>query len=137
MICPNCGNQNADGTTFCTNCGSNLNAAPNYYQQPAQNNYQQPTQAPMSVENPAAGKALALGIIALCLCWLPIASIILGIFALKAGKEAIAYSNQGYNKRPMGIIAKVFGIVSIVLCSIYTVYWIVILVAGGAVLAYA
>ncbi len=162
MICPNCGNQIADGTAFCTNCGTQLNnAAPeqpaqnyqqpvqNYqqpaqsYQQPAQNyqqpvqnyqqpiqNYQQPVQPTlMNAENPTAGKALALGIVSLCLCWLPVASIILGIFAIKAGNETLAYSNQGYNKRPMGIIAKIFGIVSIIVCSIMTIYWLIFIIA--------
>ena len=116
MICPNCGNQIADGTAFCTNCGTQLNnAAPeqpaqNYqqpvqnYQQPAQNyqqpvqNYQQPVQPTlMNAENPTAGKALALGIVSLCLCWLPVASIILGIFAIKAGNEPSKVSSINFS----------------------------------------
>ena len=41
MFCTNCGNQFQDGTAFCPNCGTPVNAAP---QQPAQPVYQQPVQ---------------------------------------------------------------------------------------------
>lgn len=33
MICPNCGNQNADGQAFCQYCGAQLGAAQMQYQQ--------------------------------------------------------------------------------------------------------
>ncbi len=101
------------------------------YQQPQQNYYQQPAQQQPNygMENPSASKALVFGILSLCLCWLPVASIVLGIFAVKFGNETLRYSLQGYNKRPMGIIAKVFGIVSIVLCAIFTIYWTIFCIA--------
>ncbi|MGN0456405.1 MAG: zinc-ribbon domain-containing protein [Acutalibacteraceae bacterium] len=35
MNCPKCGNQLENGSTFCTKCGTQLNAAPQYTQQTA------------------------------------------------------------------------------------------------------
>ncbi len=127
MKCPNCGYYNADGTQFCGSCGTKLQQAvqqPMQYQQPVQNFQQQ------NVSNPTATKTLILGIVAACLCWFPIASIILGIFAIKSSSSTLAYANQGYGKKAMGIVGKVLGIVSIVLCGIFTIEWIVLIIAA-------
>lgn len=125
MQCPNCGYYNADGTQFCASCGTKLQQP--MQQQPMQ--YRQPTQQ-QSVVNPTATKTLVIGIISACLCWLPIASIILGIFAIKSSSFTLAYANQGCGKRAIGIVGKVLGIVSIVLCSVFTTEWIVLIISA-------
>lgn len=96
------------------------------YQQPNQNYYQQPVQGiPLNAENPSATKALVFGIIAICLCWFPIASIILGAFAIKFGNQTVKNANQGFNKRSYGTASKILGIISIIICSLLTLYWII------------
>lgn len=73
------------------------------------------------------------GIIAICLCWFPIASIILGAFAVKFGNQTIQNANQGYNKRSYGTASKILGIISIILCALMTIYWIVVAIIAAAV----
>ena len=158
MICPKCGKETSNNSTFCTNCGTKLKdsvpqheqaQSTSYYQQPTQNNYkqpypnyQQPTQnyygqpvqgTPLNAENPSATKALVFGIIAICLCWFPIASIILGAFAVKFGNQTVQNANQGYDKRSYGTASKILGIISIILCALMTIYWIVVAIIAAAV----
>ena len=78
MFCTKCGAQNADGTQFCTSCGTPLNAQ----QSQAQPVYQQPVQPvyPVAVAQPGKGMAVAsliLGIISFFL--FPVVTGTLGI----------------------------------------------------------
>ncbi len=49
MFCTNCGNQIADGSTFCPNCGTSLSAPA---QQPQQPDYQQPAYQQPAYQQP-------------------------------------------------------------------------------------
>lgn len=51
MNCPKCGNQLENGATFCTNCGTQLNAAPQYTQQTANQQTNSPFQNPNGYQN--------------------------------------------------------------------------------------
>lgn len=44
MFCPNCGNQVAEGQSFCANCGTKMQAPAQPVQQPVQPTYEQPVQ---------------------------------------------------------------------------------------------
>lgn len=97
-----------------------------YVQNNANQSYQQPINPTvMGAENPLATQALVFSIISAALGeigWftsfvgiiLGAGALVMGILGLKKANAALALANQGYNKRPMCIIAKVLSIVGIV-----------------------
>lgn len=110
MFCSNCGTNNADGATFCANCGASLGATP----------VQSYNAAPANAEQPAKG--------------LSIASLVLGIisliaFAIIAGTLAIVFScvaKKKGNTSKMTTAGLVLGIVGISL-------WLLMLIFAGSV----
>ncbi|MCQ4022969.1 MULTISPECIES: zinc-ribbon domain-containing protein [unclassified Ruminococcus] len=59
MTCPKCGNQLADGSTFCTNCGTQLGAASPFAQQQVNQQANAPYQNQYQNQNGYAGYAPA------------------------------------------------------------------------------
>lgn len=92
MFCQNCGRQNPDGTSFCSNCGSALNGAPVAPVAPVT------PVVPRPAEVPGKGLGIAsmvVGIISLvmfCTGWFAIICAIVGTalggVALKKAKDA-------------------------------------------------
>lgn len=69
MFCPNCGTNNAEGATFCVNCGAPTNATPaqpvNYQSAPVQPAYGYQPQPAKDAGKGFAIASLVLGIISL------------------------------------------------------------------------
>ena len=79
MFCNKCGSQQPDNTTFCTNCGNPMGAAPAYGpQQPYQGGYVQQ-------EEPSAGKVVVWQVILAVL--IPLAGWIMGAVQLFGGSN--------------------------------------------------
>lgn len=123
MFCPNCGANIPDGTAFCPNCGGATNQAapqgqPMMYQQPA----------PV-VGVPGAGAALAFGITALAVAWIPyidILSIVFGILAIVKANQAnrIAHTGKATTGKILGIIGLVCGAIMFFV-YLYVLIWAV------------
>lgn len=101
MFCGKCGSPIRDGNTFCSNCGAPIDgpvtpandSVPQYSSQPIAPQYfsqpiNQPVQtvpvymatqsAPPVKTNGWAIAGMVLGILAICLCWIPYVGLILG-----------------------------------------------------------
>lgn len=124
MFCQKCGNNVADGSTFCPVCGNAMpSPQPAQQVQPAQpTTYYQQAQ-PTTTSSP--GKILAMGIVSLALSTAPlagIASIILG--ALLFGKVDRYYSEGGL---PSGQVkaGRGLGKAGLIVGIVFTVIWII------------
>ena len=137
MYCSNCGAQNPDGATFCTNCGSSLSPQSASVQASAV------SATPISVETETMRKkattAMILGIIACVVAWYPvisIAAIILGAMAISKAKQVKAYYETIAQQRPGTALAgKITGIVGlvggIIMTVVYLAYFAVIVLVAS------
>ena len=135
MICNNCGANIGDGQSFCENCGSPVQQAPQQVQQPA---YQQPVaqqpQQPVQQyqqqlqPNGAASaeslamKAMIFGIVTMgcvvVLAWIPyikglaaIAGVVFAILALSFTSKARALGSRNIKDK----LGKIFGVIGLIL----------------------
>ena len=140
LFCSKCGAQNADGVSFCTNCGAALTPVqPQQPQQPQQTvYYAQPQPQPVYYAQPMApakkevskGRKIAsliLGIFAflfalaaLGLCWIPWVSLGLAFSGLITGIVACALSKRGLAIAAI-VISSITIVVAIVILIIYLV----------------
>jgi hypothetical protein len=84
---------------------------------------------PQTGEDPISKSALIKGIVACCIAWLPVGSIIaiiLGIQAkkrAKLGKEAIEASGGTLRGKGAYMAGNICGLVAIIMGAIATAYW--------------
>lgn len=109
MICPNCGSNNPDGTTFCANCGSSMNAAPNNGAVPPQAPQQFPGGSPIEQRN-----------IALCIILSIVTCGIYGLYWIYKLTEDVNKLKGDPNATSGGIVI----LLGIVTCGIYMWYWL-------------
>lgn len=144
-FCPNCGNQNAEGTAFCSNCGTALNAQPApvaeqpAWEQPAP--VAQPAEPAAPATLPTGAKimsiiSMACGIAGLVFSFCYGSGIVLSIAALvlsiMANKQAPMFTNN-----TMAKVGKITGIIGIVLAVIAFFVCIIIAAIGGAASSYS
>ena len=121
MICPNCGSNNPDGTTFCANCGSSMNAAPNNdsSMNAAPNNGTTPP--PAFGGNPfPGGGPIEQRNIALCIILSIVTCGIYGLYWIYKLTEDVNKLKGDPNATSGGIVI----LLSIVTCGIYMWYWL-------------
>ena len=109
MICPNCGSNNPDGTTFCANCGSSMNAAPNNGAVPPQAPQQFPGGGPIEQRN-----------IALCIILSIVTCGIYGLYWIYKLTEDVNKLTGDPNATSGGMVI----LLSIITCNIYMWYWL-------------
>ena len=157
MFCPNCGNQIPEGSAFCGNCGTKVEApaAPQPAPQPAYEAPQQPAyqavQEPVYVApqqsvqvapvvnnandpelNSLATNTMVFGILgaALGLC-IGVPGIIFSVLTKKKVNEFVGRAGSLYGKAKVGsILAKVGLPVSIACTAIYTICFFAGLLSG-------
>ena len=147
-FCSKCGAQNADGASFCTNCGAPMNVAqpqPQPQPQPQQTYYAQPQPQPVYNAQPVAPKkevskgkkiaslilcihSLIYALAALGLCWMPGYSIGLAFIGLITGIIGCALYKRG-----LGVAGIVISAISIVVAIVILIVYAVI-GAGSAFL---
>ncbi len=147
-FCSKCGAQNADGASFCTNCGAPMNVAqpqPQPQPQPQQTYYAQPQPQPVYNAQPVAPKkevskgkkiaslilcihSLIYALAALGLCWMPGYSIALAFIGLITGIIGCALYKRG-----LGVAGIVISAISIVVAVVILIVYAVI-GAGSAFL---
>lgn len=121
MVCPNCGAQISDGTTFCNMCGGKIQssvgtggATANTYGGYNMNGYvpQAKGSAGMSIAS------MVLGICSIVFCCIPILGLILGIVGVVLGAIAKKNNLAGEKMMMAGIICSIIG------SSLSLIYWI-------------
>lgn len=146
MICPNCGREINDGSTFCPSCGAKMPEQPMYSASPVPPQPQPPMGQPVyysgnmntNVNKPdnTGLVAMILGIVA-CACslvslavvwWLCILGLICGItgviFGVKAGKQPnIPYAKPGKILSIVGICVSGAVCVFIVLMMFWVMFF--------------
>lgn len=126
MYCRSCGSFIPEGQPNCPNCGTPCSQSA--FQQPVvqpiqqayeQSAYRQPVEnnTPPVRRNGFAVAGLILGIVALCLCWVPILDIILGFIGL-------AFSIFGILKKNLG--GKIISFVGLGLSVVAVIFSLVI-----------
>ena len=148
-FCSKCGAQNADGASFCTNCGAPMNVAQSQPQpQPQQTYYAQPQPQPIYNAQPVAPKkevskgkkiaslilcihSLLYALAALGTCWIP------GVCAYAIGLAFIGLITGiigcALYKRGLGVAGIVISAISIVVAVVILIVYAII-GAGSAFL---
>lgn len=150
-FCSKCGAQNADGASFCTNCGAPMNVAqpqPQPQPQPQQTYYAQPQPQPIYNAQPVAPKkevskgkkiaslilcihSLLYALAALGTCWIP------GVCAYAIGLAFIGLITGiigcALYKRGLGVAGIVISAISLVLAIAFLIIYLVFS-AGSAYL---
>ena len=129
MVCKNCGKEILNTSAeFCPYCGTKLDVetVPNLAAIDVTKAEAIPdTQTASS--SISATPALVWGIVASCICWIPIAGTIVSIIAL--GK-ANNYIKSGAPKSAKAIVGKVLSIISLVASIIFILYWIFVVIVA-------
>ncbi len=146
QFCTKCGGSIPEGSAFCPNCGEPVAQAapqqPQYQQsvyQPQQPQYQQPTYQQPVYQQPAYQQTanvgaqpnlLVFGILSLVIPF--IVGIILGAVGRSKGKAYIAQGGQLTGASKVGFILCKVGLI---LSIIFTVFFVIYMIAIGAGLA--
>ncbi len=88
----------------------------------------------MKTNAPGAVSSLVCGIIAVVLCWIPVAGIILGVIAIKQSrnaKAALQCSPDLYEGAGIAIGGFVCGIVGTAVSGVYNLIYLLLTVAGS------
>jgi len=83
----------------------------------------------MKENAPGAVASLVCGILAIVLCWFPLAGLVLGIVAIvmaNKAKAAAASNPERFHPGGVRVGGFVCGIIGTILAGIYTIYWIVV-----------
>lgn len=141
LVCPNCKKEFEDGVSFCSECGSPLEAvpapAPAPEPEPAPETAFTYTQPAADPEAPAAHPKKGLGICSLIFgilsylcCWIPLISLVFPIVGLATGSSALKAGPLGTAKagKILSLIALILQIVGIVI----TVVFVIIGIVGGS-----
>jgi hypothetical protein len=75
--------------------------------------------------------ALTCGILGLALCWVPVAGLILSIFAMALGAKA--RNKEFTGKRGMAVAGFIMGVIGLVVSIGAMIWWIVVLTSGAKV----
>ena len=135
--CPYCGNQLGDTAAYCTNCGASVTNEPtpvtsahktenNFdYGNPqtadfATGSYADPA---VEAENKKNGtRAMVYGILAYCLCWIPILGIVFASLARKVSKKVFSNNPTGPAK-VLARIGRIIGTISMPFAIYFTIYF--------------
>ena len=141
MFCNACGSNVPDGSVTCPSCGNVLQATTANTAATMNNSYMQPMQQPMmngqqyqfqqtmSSDCPTPGSIMAKGIVSAALSFTPvacIASIILGILAIKSASKFNQMSPEPSGQAKAG---KITGIVGCVIGGIMCVVWLIYMIS--------
>lgn len=88
----------------------------------------------MKTNAPGAVSSLVCGIIAVVLCWIPVAGIILGVIAIihsRKAKVAVQDSPDLYEGTGIAIGGLVCGIVGTAVSGVYNLIYLLLTVAGS------
>ncbi len=147
MFCENCGTQLPDNATACNVCGAMINnaaAEPAAYEPaeaayipsepmaytPAEPTYYTPAPeytADAATLSSLATNSLVMGILGLCLCFVPILGI---IFSKKGMKKASEYNSMATAPSGKAKTGKILGTIGLVFSIIYTICFIIGIIIG-------
>ena len=91
----------------------------------------------MKESPPGSVAALVCGILAIVLCWFPIAGLVLGIVSITSANKArrrAAADIESYEQGGIRVGGFVCGIVGTCLAGIYTLYWLAVAATVSVVL---
>ena len=132
--CTYCGNQHGDTAAYCTNCGASVTNEPTPVTSENNFDYGNPPTADFATgsyadpaveaENKKIGtKAMVYGILAYCLCWIPILGIVFASLARKASMKVFSNNPTGPAK-VLARIGRIIGTVSMPFAIFFTIYFI-------------
>ncbi len=114
MFCPNCGNNNPDGTQFCSACGTKLSQPQPQYQQPQ---YQQPQYSAPAGRYQVNIKKRSIG---MCILLSIITCGIYGIIWMISLADDLNTASGRTSDTSGGVVF----LLGLVTCGIYTWYWL-------------
>lgn len=143
LVCPNCKKEFEDGVSFCSECGSALEAVP----APAPAPEPEPAPAPETAftytqpaaepEAPAAHPkkglgicSLIFGILSFLCCWIPLISLVFPIVGLATGSSALKAGPLGTAKA--GKILSLIALIINIVCFVIIVIFFILALVGGS-----
>lgn len=108
MYCGKCGSTIPDGDVFCSECGAPISGNS---EKSSEQVILQP--APITRTNGVAIAGLIIGIVSLCLCWLPIVGMIIGIVGLVLSIIGLRLKKSYGSGGGMAAIGMIFSLIGI------------------------
>ena len=135
MFCGKCGSPIKEGNFFCSNCGASVDvpatptnvSVPQYFSQPID----QPVQTvpaymmtqsapPHAKTNGFAIAGMVLGILAICLCWIPYVGLIMGFLGLVLSAIGISSVHSFRNGRGQAITGLILSVLALFFGAVLT-----------------